>query len=75
MDQNDLKPQDAQLIHDKLRSALQYLARLKKRMIDQKFPENDRLYEDVVRAHEAMARLGVSLHYLSCKGGVGRKKE
>jgi len=36
------------------------------------FPPTDPYYLLVVRALDAMHRLGVETHYLSCKGGVGK---
>jgi hypothetical protein len=45
---------------------LAYLNRLKKRMNDRKFPHNDPLFNQVVDAADAVHKLNVSIHYLSC---------
>jgi hypothetical protein len=51
---------------------LAYLNRLKRRMDQRKFPHNDPLFNEVVDAADAMHKLNVSIHYLSCgKTGSG----
>jgi hypothetical protein len=42
------------------------------RMEKRGFPPNDRLYQHAKRAYDAVCSLGVELHYLSCKSGVGK---
>jgi hypothetical protein len=56
----------AEAIKQKIRPMLAYLNRLKRRMNDQKFPHNDPLFNEVVDAADAMHKLNVSIHYLSC---------
>jgi hypothetical protein len=50
---------------------MNYLVRLKTRMEEVGFPPADPLYKLVAGAYDAMHRLSVETHYLSCKG-VGR---
>jgi hypothetical protein len=61
-------------LHAKVRPTLEYLGRLEQRMVDQQFPEADRLLRMVREAHEAIYSLSVELHYLSCDSGVGRPR-
>jgi hypothetical protein len=39
------------------------------------FPPDDRLYVATVKAQKALESLLIDLHYLSCEGGVGRRRE
>jgi hypothetical protein len=49
--------------------------RLKRRMAYKGFPPDDSLLVAVCRVEDAMHALSVEVHYLSCDGGVGRKRE
>jgi hypothetical protein len=40
-------------------------------MVKRRFPPDDPLLLDVVKAYDAMHALTVRLHYLACEGGVG----
>jgi hypothetical protein len=51
---------------------LGYLNRLKKRMEARRFPSDDRQFQTVLRAYDAIHELNVHVHYLSCESGVGR---
>jgi hypothetical protein len=48
---------------------LQYLGRVLRRMERLGFPLNDRLYQEVLGAYNAIHGLSVRLHYLQC--GMG----
>src|SRR3954466_7243574 len=66
MRREDLTREQAEAIKQKIRPMLAYLNRLKKRMNDRKFPHNDPLFNEVVDAADALHKLNVSIHYLSC---------
>jgi len=68
----DLTTGQAAKINDRIRPLVSYLYRLKERMERRSFPRDDPYYLLVVRAHDAMHRLFVETHYMSCKQGVGR---
>jgi hypothetical protein len=51
---------------------LGYLNRLKRRMEKRRFPSDDKLFQTVLRAYDAIHELNVHVHYLSCESGVGR---
>lgn len=50
--------------------SLGYLNRLRARMEQRHFPPNDKLYQLVTTAADAMHALNVELHYRSCSGGA-----
>ncbi len=54
-----------------------YLVRLRKRMVEVGFPPNDKLYLLMCKAYNAMQQLSVEVHYLSCDGvgNPARKEE
>jgi hypothetical protein len=64
---------DAQIgaIAEKIRPMLRYLSRLEKRILEQKFPEDDRLLVLVRAARSGFQALHMELHYLSCEN-IGR---
>jgi hypothetical protein len=45
-----------------------YLVRLRERMEKVGFPYNDELYQHVCAAFDAVQRLSMKAHYLSCSG-------
>jgi hypothetical protein len=55
-----------------IRPMLGYLNRLKRRMEKRRFPSDDKLFQTVLRAYDAIHELNVHVHYLSCESGVGR---
>ena len=65
-----LTHEQAEKIRDALWPAFHYLARLKKRLEQVKFPQDDKLFVAVEKAHSAMQDLHVHLHYASCISGV-----
>jgi hypothetical protein len=77
MGKDDIQPEHARIIAERLRSLLNYLGRLKQRMERRGFSQDDPLYRTVFGAWQAVYSLTVELHYLSCKSGVGKtpKKE
>jgi hypothetical protein len=72
MDSDDLTPEQAGAVYRALVGGMNYLLRLRTRMEKTGFLPNDRLYQMVCKAYDAMHRLSVDLHYRSCKSGVGR---
>jgi hypothetical protein len=72
MDSNDLKPWQAQFIGKSLGRHLNYFYRLTRRMEKVGFLPCDPHFLSVCQAYDAVHRLFVELHYLSCTGGVGR---
>ncbi len=72
MDSDKLTTAQARLLSQALFPHVNYLFRLKTRMERAGFPPRDPLYVLVCDAYDAMHRLSVEIHYLSCEGGVGR---
>jgi hypothetical protein len=66
MRSEDLTPRQAETIKKTIRPMLAYLNRLKRRMDQRKFPHDDSLFNEVVDAADALHKLNVSIHYLSC---------
>jgi hypothetical protein len=64
---------DAQIgaIAEKIRPMLRYLSKLEKRILEQNFPEDDRLLVLVRAARSDFQGLHMELHYLSCEN-IGR---
>ena len=76
MDRETIKKSQAKVISSALFPGMNYLYRLKERMQKVGFPHNDKLYLLVYNASDAMHRLSVEVHYLSCDGvGNPLKKE
>lgn len=48
-----------------------YLNALCDRMHERKFPPQDKLYLDAMKARDAIQALRMTVHYLGCKGQVG----
>ena len=71
MDRDSLKKSQAATINKALFPNLNYLLRLRRRMEQVGFPPDDKLYLLVCKAYDAVYRLHVETHYLSCDG-VGR---
>jgi hypothetical protein len=71
MSRSDIKKWQAKRISQALFPATNYLIRLRRRMEQRGFPPHDPLYREVCAAYDAIHRLGMSMHYLSCDG-VGR---
>ncbi|HEY1601798.1 MAG TPA: hypothetical protein VGG64_19510 [Pirellulales bacterium] len=74
MDANDLTTEQAARIREALVPAMGYLGRLRERMDKTGFTPDDKLRGLTSSAYEAMHHLCVELHYLSCSGGVGRRR-
>ena len=74
MNRDDVTKAQAKRIHAALWPSANYLARLRRRMEQRRFPHNDPLYVRVCATNEELNRLMMDLHYLSCDG-VGRSAE
>ena len=72
MDSHDLSTEQCEIMGDRLGPYLRYLHRVKRRMEARGFPMTDELFQATNAAYDAAHGLTVSLHYLSCKSGVGR---
>lgn len=74
MDSSHLTTDQAEQVRNQIRPALYnlHLHRLRERIDQRGFPRDDELRQRVEQAHEAVHRLWVKLHYMSCKGSVGR---
>jgi hypothetical protein len=72
VDSGDLTIAQAEKRRDALIPHLRYLFKMKQRMERTGFPPNDDLYRQTVAAYDAAQSLTMTLHYLSCKSGVGR---
>lgn len=67
-----MKPEQAKVIAKSITPMLQYLNKLQRRMEQVGFPLADPFYQAVMKARDGVYSLSISLHYLSCTGGVGR---
>lgn len=74
MDSRDLTPDQARKLWEQIGPQLRYLGRLRRRMEVRGFLPNDKLRQLVEKAYDATHQLSMSLHYLSCEGGVGDKR-
>jgi hypothetical protein len=74
MRSNDLTPEQARALRNKLQPMLGYLNRLKHRMRRRGFQPDDVLLGAVCRAEDAMHALHVEVHYLTCGDITGRKR-
>jgi phage anti-repressor protein len=54
---------------------LRYLTLLRERMEKTGFGQADKFFQLVSQAHDAVYRLSVAAHYLSCERGVGKEPE
>ena len=71
MRREDLTREQAEAIKEKIAPMLGYLNRLKRRM-NAVFARDDSLFAEVIDAADALHKLNVSIHYLSCgKTGAG----
>jgi hypothetical protein len=68
MNRNDIENWQAKRIGEALYPTVNYLVRLRRRMEQLRFPHDDPLYKRVCEAHEAMNRLRLDVHYLTCSG-------
>jgi hypothetical protein len=74
MDSRELSIDQAAKLYDQLRPQLRYLLALRRRMEQCGFPPDDELRQLVERAYDAVHRLSVELHYLSCPSGVSQRR-
>jgi hypothetical protein len=68
----ELTPEQAAAIKDRVAPMLAYLHRLKARMDERDFLPSDPLYSLVTTARESIHALWVETHYMACGHGVGR---
>jgi len=71
MDSSDLQPWQAHVIGQALFPHVNYLYRLRRRMEQVGFKPGDPLFREVAEAYDAVQKLSVTLHYMSCTSGVG----
>jgi hypothetical protein len=72
---DDLTKTQAKVISDALFPGANYLARLHRRMEQTGFPRDDRLYQLVSKAHDAMRQLCSDVVHYMTWGGVGRPED
>ena len=72
MNCDDVTHDQARRVHEALDGPLLYLQRLEQRLTDRAFDPAERFYQLVVEAHNAIHRLSIETHFMSCKTGVGR---
>ena len=75
MRSDDLTPDQARALKNKLQPMLGYLNRLKHRMRHRGFLSDDPLLAAVCRTEDAMHELHMQVHYLACGEQVGRRSE
>jgi hypothetical protein len=71
MNSQTMPPEHAKRIGKSLRPSLNYLTRLRERMVAVGFLPDDPLFVAVVKAHAAMGELFMAMHYAGCASGVG----
>jgi hypothetical protein len=71
MNSNDITKGQAKVIAAALYPGFNYVARLNRRMEAMGFPPDDKLFQLVGKAYDAMRHLYGEVHYLGCNG-VGR---
>jgi hypothetical protein len=70
MRREDVTREQAEAIRKEIGPMLGYLNRLKDRM-NKVFARDDSLFDEVIDAADALHRLNVSIHYLSCGQAAG----
>jgi hypothetical protein len=75
MQADDLTREQAAALKNKLRPMLAYLGKLKRRMVQRGFLNEDPLLAGVVKAENELHALHVEVHYLSCGDVVGRQRK
>ena len=68
MNSNTIEKWKAARIAEALFPATNYLVRLRERMQKVGFPHDDHLYQLACSAHDAVNRLRMAAHYVSCSG-------
>jgi hypothetical protein len=68
MDSRTIQRWQAEKLHRTLQPTLGFLHRLRDRMLKAGFLPDDPLFVRVCRAYDALHRLFIDLHYLSCDG-------
>ncbi|HKA53448.1 MAG TPA: hypothetical protein VKJ47_07275 [Candidatus Binatia bacterium] len=66
-----LTPKQAEAFGERIGATVGFLFRARERMQTLGFAHDDRLYQAVVAAQDAMYALRIHLHYASCERGVG----
>jgi len=66
-----LTPQQAEAFGERIGPTVRFLFLARERMQKLGFAHDDRLYQAVVAAQDAMHALRIHLHYASCERGVG----
>ena len=72
---DDLSPEQAKAIHDRGGPIVGYLHRLRERMVQRGFPEDDPLLKLVSETYDKAQHLTMDLHYRSCTSGAWRERE
>ncbi len=75
MNRDDLTHEQAGKLRDVIGPQMCYLFRLRERMTKTGFLPDDKLYYLVDKAYDAMHKLFIELHYMSCQGGVCRPRK
>jgi hypothetical protein len=71
MDSSELTRDQAKRLREQLLPILRYLEALRTRIDQQAWPKSDRIRHNVEATFDAVHRLTVELHYLSCPGVAG----
>jgi hypothetical protein len=70
---DDLRPEQAAALKERVARHLRFLNRLVDRMTRLGFPPHDPLWAEAVKARNAAQDLYVACHYAACETGVGRR--
>ena len=68
----ELTRQQAEALARKLQPKIAYVVRVRERMDRVGFTPQDRLYQLLRKAEDALRHLAAELHYVSCASGVGQ---
>ena len=66
-----LTPKQAEAFGERIGPTVRFLFLARERMQDLHFAHDDRLYQAVCKAQDAMYAHRIHLHYASCERGVG----
>jgi len=70
-----LSREQATALMERIGPWVNYIVRVRERMTKVGFTSADPLYVSVMKAEHALREVWITLHYMSCAGGVGKPRE
>jgi hypothetical protein len=67
-----ITPKQAEALRERLRPVSRFLARFRQRLSDRHIDPDSEIAKAIVKAHDAVHSLSVTVHYDSIPRGVGR---